>query len=87
MLVKSEPSPQLTNIIPAKLSKTNTGTSMPVHMPIQTESKETKMVQVPLPDYVELITQIRELKERVAKLEEHCEKCTGSIRNKSTSHH
>lgn len=82
MLIKSEP-PQLTNFTTANLSKTNIGSSVPM----QTETIETKMVQIPLPDYAELVTQLKELKERVATLEAHCEKCTGFIRSKSTSQH
>lgn len=83
MLIKSEP-PQLTNFTTANLSKTNIGSTV---QPMQTETIETKMVQIPLPDYAEMITQLKELKERLATLEEHCEKCTGFIRNKSTSQH
>lgn len=82
MIIKSEP-PQLTNFPTANHSKTSVGSNMPV----QVETIETKMVQIPLPDYTELVTQLNELKERVATLEEHCEKCTGFIRNKSTSQH
>lgn len=82
MLIKSEP-PQLTNFTPAKINKPSIGPNVSM----QIEANETKMVQIPLPDYAELVTQLKELKERVAVLEEHCEKCTGFIRNKSTSQH
>lgn len=82
MVIKSEP-PQLTNFTTANISKTNVCSNVP----LQAETIETKMVQIPLPDYAELVTQLKELKERVATLEEHCEKCTGFIRNKSTSQH
>lgn len=82
MLIKSEP-PQLTNFTTANLNKTNVGATVPM----QTETIETKMVQIPLPDYAEMVTQLKELKERLATLEEHCEKCTGFIRSKSTPLH
>lgn len=83
MLIKSEP-PQLTNFTTAKFNRT-VPVSLPVPAPI--ESSETKMVQIPLQDYAVLITQLKDLKERVTLLEQHCEKCTGFIRHKSASQH
>lgn len=85
MLIKSEP-PQLTNFATTKSTKTNLSASLPM----QTESSDTKMVQIPLPEYLELVKQVREikeLKERLAKLEEHCEKSSGFIRSRSTPQH
>lgn len=84
MLIKSEP-PQLTNFTTAKLNRTTNIGSNVGTMP--TEITETKMVQIPLADYADLVTQLKELRERISTLEEHCEKCTGFIRNKSTSQH
>lgn len=84
MVIKSEP-PQLTNFTTAKASKTSISSAV---QPIQTESSDTKMVQIPLPEYVELVKQVsqfKELKERLAKLEEHCERSSGFIRNKTTT--
>lgn len=85
MLIKSEP-PQLTNFTTAKPSKMSIGSVVP----IQSESSDTKMVQIPLHEYLELVkqvSQLKEVKERLAKLEEHCEKSSGFIRHKTTSQH
>lgn len=53
------------------------------------ESTE-KMVQLPMTEYLELVkqcAQVKELTERLAKLEEHCEKTNGFVRNKTVTHH
>lgn len=86
MVIKSEP-PRLTNFTTtAKINKSNVGASVPV----KSETVDQKMVQIPMPDYLELVkqvSQLKELKERVARLEEHCEKTGGFIRNKTSTQH
>lgn len=76
MLIKSEPPPNITNYQPpAKINRPNIiGSSVPA---LPNESSDTKMVQLPLPDYIELITQLKDLKGRVTMLEEHFQKCSG----------
>lgn len=68
MLIKSEP-PHLTNFQSAKVNKPNI-----------IGSGDAKMVQIPLAQYTELLTELRELKERVSTLEEHCERSSGFVR-------
>lgn len=85
MVIKSEP-PQLTNFATAKLNKTNIVSNVTTKI----ESADTKMVQIPMNEYLDLVKQISqmtELKERLARLEEHCEKTTGFTRLKTTSQH
>lgn len=85
MMVRSEP-PQLTNFATAKLNKSPIGSNIVPKI----ESTDTKMVQIPMNDYLELvkqISQIKELKERLARLEEHCEMSTGFMRVQTTTPH
>lgn len=92
MVIKSEP-PHLANFTtttPVKVNKSNIISSVPV----RNETVEQKMVQIPMPDYLELVKQIsqlkeerKELRERVSRLEEHCEKTGGFIRNRTATQH
>lgn len=57
------------------------------NLSVKAEPADQKMVQIPMTEYLELVKQInemKELKERVAKLEEHCEK-SGYTRTKSVT--
>lgn len=86
MVIKSEP-PHLTNFTTATTTKTFKPT-LSASIPFKSETSDQKMVQIPMPDYLELIkqvSQLKELKERVAQLEEHCEKTSGFIRNNKTT--
>lgn len=84
IVIKSEP-PHLTNFTTTtKLSKSNVGAGV---VPVRSETVDQKMVQIPMPEYLELVKQLKELKERVGWLEEHCEKTGGFIRNKSVTQH
>lgn len=86
MVIKSEP-PHLTNFTTTtKVNKTNIGTSVAV----KNESTDQKMVQIPMHEYLELMkqaSQIKDLKERLARLEEHCEITGGYNRNKTATQH
>lgn len=79
MVIKSEP-PHLTNFTTTTPTATNVNKSnISVHLSTKSEPSEKKMVQIPMPDYLEMVKQLRELKERVVRLEEHCEKTSGFI--------
>lgn len=94
MVIKNEP-PQLTNFTTTTSTTTPTTTKLNkpnicTTLPVRTETIDQKTVQIPMPEYLELLNQLgqlKELKDRVARLEDHCEKSGGFIRNRSTSHH
>lgn len=75
MVIKSEP-PHLTNFTATtKLNKSNINANLLTKI----EPTEQKMVQIPMSDYLEMVKELRELKERIGRLEEHCEKTSGFI--------
>ncbi|XP_055321461.1 GA-binding protein subunit beta-1 [Sitodiplosis mosellana] len=87
VVIKSEP-PHLANFT-TTATKVN-ASNVVASVPVRSETVDQKMVQIPMPDYLELvkqISQLKELKERVARLEEHCEKTGGFIRNRTATQH
>lgn len=84
MVVRSPP--QLTSFTTAKFNKTNIGSSIAT----KPETTDSKMVQIPMTEYLELVkqaNQVKELKDRLARLEEHCERSIGFNRNQTTTPH
>lgn len=84
MVVRSPP--QLTSFTTAKFNKTNIGSSIAT----KSETTDSKMVQIPMTEYLELVkqvNQVKELKDRLARLEEHCERSIGFNRNQTTTPH